>query len=205
MIIPSILVCIILLIGLVTFELIARRTKISKTAIRKIVHVGMCLLLVALTFLFDYRVMILVGLFFTLLLLAARRYFRLYSLRDRSDESWGEIFFPIGVGITAAIATNQQIFIASILILAITDTVAYVVGKRFPNAYKITYNRTVAGSGAGLIATCCIVFATGFTLIDCLVVTAGVTIAEIVSRKGADNLSLPVSAAVLLVACINIL
>lgn len=201
MIINGLLVSAILLVGLVLFELVARRTKISKTAIRKVVHVGMCLLLIGLTFFFDYKVMILVGVFFTILLIAARRYFRLYSLRDRSDESWGEIFFPIGIGLTAAIATTQQIFIAGVLILAITDTIAFVVGRRFPGAYKITYNRTVAGSGAGLIATFIILAALGFPLLTSVIVTIGVTVGEIFSRRGADNLTLPGIAAILLVVC----
>lgn len=181
--------------GLVGFEVLARLKIISQSIMRKIIHVSMSLVVICFTFLFDYKVMVAAGLFYAVILLIARKVFKFYSLRDRHDESWGEIFFPLGIGLAACIATSQMIFIAAMLVLALSDTVAYVFGRRYPKSRQIVPNRTVAGSGAGFVTSLVIVIALQFTFSTALAAALVVLVAEVISQRGLDNVTMPVAAA----------
>ncbi len=187
-----------LLAGLIGFELLSRLTKIPQSVMRKVIHVAMSLVVIGFTFIADYQVMIWTGLFFALLLLVARKVFRFYSLRDRSNESWGEILFPLGIGLSALIASDHTIFIAAILILSFSDTIAYIVGNKFPNSRAIIAGRTIAGSGAGFITSLVILLALQYGILLSLVTAGIVAIAEVFSRRGFDNISMPVAVAVFL-------
>ena len=186
------------MVGVVIFELIARLTKIPSVVVRKVIHVGMALLSIGVSFVFDYHVMIWVGSVFALLFLGARSVYQFRSLRDRKAESWGEIFFPLGIAVSAAIAPTQSIFIAALLTLALSDTVAFIVGKHFTRAWRIIEGRTVAGSGAGFLVTLLVTTGCGFGILEALTTTAAVTVAEIFSKRGADNFTMPVIAAIIL-------
>lgn len=191
-------VTVVLLCGVVMFELIARRTKISAVLIRKCIHVGMSVLTTIITLPFGYKVMVVVGLLFAVVFLVARRVYDFRSVRDRKAESWGEVFFPLGIAVATMFSVTQTIFTASLLVLAFADTAAFVVGKRFPQSKKIIANRTIAGSGAGFVVTFTIVLLCGFSGIISLAVAIGVTLCEVMSRKGFDNFSMPVATALLL-------
>ena len=188
----------VLFAGLVGFEVLARITAIPQHLMRKIIHVGMCLLVVGFTFIFDYKVMFGTGLIFTAILLIARKVFIFHSLRDRHTESWGEFLFPLGIAISAYTAGTQEIFIAAMLILAFSDTAAYVIGKRYPRSTQIIPHRTIAGSGAGFITSMVILLVLPFSLQVVFLTAVAVAIAEIVSHKGFDNLTMPVVAAIVL-------
>jgi len=181
--------------GLIGFELLARTTNIPQSLMRKIIHIGMCLLVIGFSFLFDYKIMVATGFFFVLVLLVARKVFDFHSLRDRHGESWGEIFFPLGIGLGALVASTHGIFIAAMLILALSDTIAFMVGRRYPKSRQIVPHRTIAGSGAGFIMSLVILIALhipfGFAVLAAFVVA----VAEIMSQRGLDNTTMPVVAA----------
>lgn len=185
----------VLVFGLIGFETLARLSPISQSLMRKVIHIGMCLVVIGFTFIFDYRVMFGAGLCFALLLLVMRRIFKFHSLRDRHDESWGEIFFPLGIGLSAFIASTQVVFIAAVLILAFSDTTAFVVGRRYPKSRQIIPNRTIAGSGAGFISSFIILISLQFSLGVAIATALLVTVAEIFSQRGLDNVTMPVVAA----------
>lgn len=187
-----------LLIGLVVFELVARYTKIPKNVMRKLIHVGMCVLVVGFSFFFDYHVMGWVGLFFTLLFVIARKVYKFQSIRDRHGESWGEIFFPLGIAASAFLAADHTAFVVALSILAFSDTAAFIVGKACKKSPVIIPGRTIAGSGAGLIVTVIILVLARYDLATILMTSAAVLIAEIFSKKGFDNFALPTAAVLVL-------
>lgn len=191
------IVVVILLCALTTAELIARRWNIPDHLQRKILHVGMAIGIVTLAGIFGYQVFTYVGLFFTLLLIILRLYYPLKSLRDRSAESYGEIFFPLGVFCSAAIAENFGAFAPSILIMGLADTAAYFVGTRM-KSQRLVYGKTVAGSFAFFVVA--LFVALPFTsLTIAILIAIASTAAELLSTKGSDNLTVPLVISVLLV------
>ena len=198
MILQSLTVTLILIAGLIGFESLARLTQVSQSFIRKLVHVSMGLTVVAITYFVDYKVFIWSAIIFTIILIAARKYYRLFSLRDRQDKSWGEVFFPIGIGMTALLAPTATIFAVSVLIMTLGDTAAYVFGDAFPRSHVILPGRTIAGSGANLFVTLAILLSFGIDPVPAAIATSGVVIAEILSIRGLDNLMMPLVATVIL-------
>lgn len=188
----------IVLAGVAIFEFLARATKIPSVVIRKVIHIGMALVGIGLSVLLGYRIFIPIGLILFLFFIVARNIYKFRCLRDRNDESWGEIYFPLGVAAAAIIATDQRIFIASILILALSDTAAFIAGKSFPKSPKIVKDRTVIGSGTGFAVSMLILTLLGFGVIQSLLTATGVFVAELISKRGMDNFTMPTATAIIL-------
>lgn len=198
MIYTIVLIFILLAFFAFAFEALARKTKISSVLIRKLIHVSMSLVMIAIACLFGYRYLIIIGMGLTIAFILSRKFYRLRCLRDRSDQSWGEITFPLGIAVSAIISVNQNIFIASMLVLAFSDTIAFVIGRHFRKAPKIIGDRTIAGSGAGFVTSLVILISLGFGVYCSLITAFAIFIAELFSKKGFDNLTMPVVAAIIL-------
>ncbi len=180
-------------------EVAARVSGLSAALSRKLVHTGTALAACATAVWFGYRNYIWVGLVFLVLLSAARRWFPLHSLSDRS-ESYGEVWFPVGVTLAALVAPTTEVFVAAILILGVCDTVAYYAGTGIRSP-ELLFGKTLAGSvGFALVATAISAWLVPWPaamLIGCLS-----AVAEHLSPRGSDNLTVPVVASALLAALV---
>jgi dolichol kinase len=189
---------VLLLAGfLLVNEVVARQWRPPAELSRKLAHVGSALLAAVSCLWLDHRWYVIIGLAFTAALLLARRFLPLRSLRSRSERSWGELLFGIGVAIAALIADGTASFVQAVLILGLADTAAYLVGRRRP-VLPLLLGRTVGGSVAFLITTFLIALPAGPG--PAAVVAISCTLAELVSPRGTDNLTVPALAAVLISA-----
>lgn len=131
---------------------------------------------------------------------------RMYSV---GRLSFGEFFYPLSVIAITFIVQSKWEFAAAILILAIADSVAAVLGKKYGsgNSYLVFgQKKSVAGSIAFFVATLCIIAAfallqgeavhasLGLMILSALLITA----AENLGVYGSDNLLIPIVAVVLL-------
>ena len=184
---------------LVLAELVARFTKTPKIIVRKVVHVGLCLLMIWLSYQYGYHIMISVGLFYVLIFLILRVFPKLQSVRDKEDGSWGELLFPVGIIITAFVAIDQKSFTVALLVLAIADTMAFAIGRGLEKWSPIIIaGRTVAGSSASFITTLIILVWAGYELWFSIQVTMAVSVMEVFSRNGLDNVTMPVTTALMI-------
>ncbi len=175
-------------------EIISRTTSIKRSHSRKITHVGASLLVASLSYIIDYKLFIYLGLFFTIGMSFSRYKLPLKSLSDRAEHSYGEIFLPLGITISAMICTNLNYFVCAVLIVGLADTAAYYFGQNIksPKLYK---NKTIAGSVACLIMVFIIsLFVSSVT--KSLLIAVILTFGELVSPRGSDNLSLPMLASI---------
>ena len=187
----------IISIFIIIIEIISRTTSLKKSLSRKITHVGASLLVASLSLIIDYKLFIYLGLFFTVSMTFSRYKMPLRSLSDRAEHSYGEIFLPLGVTISALICTTLNYFICAILIVGFADTAAFYFGRHIksPKLYK---NKTIAGSFACLV----IIFIISLFItsgMKSLLIAAILTIGELLSPRGSDNLSLPVLASIVYV------
>lgn len=185
----------IISVFLVAVEFLTIRFNIPRIHTRKIVHTGSALLIVLVALLFDWRLFILLGPLFFIVLILARRFHPLESLRDRSNESFGEILFPLGVTVAALLCPTQITFVVTVLILGISDTAAFYIGRAIKSP-RLLHKKSVAGSLAFFITAFIIaLLSTNFPLaVSVAIVT---TLVELASPKGTDNLSIPSVAALL--------
>lgn len=204
----------VLIIG----EYLSRKRILKGEFARKFVHI-LTATFVAFwpLFLSHYEIAIL-SLVFVGIVVVVKKFRILRSLKAVRRTTYGEIWYALGIGIVAVLFQSDAIFTIAILVMALADGFAAVVGvglgkKAIKYRYK-NINKSIAGSLTFLIIafTLNLVYWFGFkgqaisltTISPALPVLLSasaaiiLTLAEIISPKGSDNVIVPVLAATLL-------
>ena len=202
---------------LVFNELVYRRLNPTSEITRKFAHFVSVLATAPFPYIFPSHWYILVlallfagGLFFT------RKGKQLKSIHGVERKSIGSYLLPLSIYITFLISNlteNKFIYILPMLILAICDPMAAILGINIKNyngrikIFKRKLNKTWLGSGAFLVSSFVIsIIALYFhrgvfdlkTFWLALAVAVTTMLAELISWRGSDNLSIPLSAVVVL-------
>ena len=182
-------------------EAVKRSTRIPATVTRKFMHVTSAIVSMWLpTYLSPSWMLALAGLF-TVVLTASKLLKVLSSIHDVPRKTWGEVVFPLGIGLSAwllyfspwapdspQLATNAYRF--GLLTMGILDFVAEL-GGQIPSP-KLWFGKSVAGSlsffGVGIIL--CLAHGMPFSW-SLVAVVAGLTASESLLGRGLDNLALP--------------
>lgn len=199
-------------------ELLYRFGKVRAEITRKLVHIGTGLLTVLFPLKLDsiLQAAVLCGSFFVVLLLATR-YRLLPSIHAISRKSSGSLLYPVSVlGVFTFYnlidCNDESLFYIPILILAVCDPLAALVGKLWAKRRSLPAGKTTAGSlafFAGALAV--IVLVLSFPVMSChsggnpfcdsnyrvplaLLMALATTFAERVSGAGWDNLTIPAAA-----------
>lgn len=126
---------------------------------------------------------------------------------DRRDgsESWGDLWFPVGLGaVTVLFGAQSAAWLAAALVLTLADSAAAVIGTRFPGAVFSIAGGTKSFGGS---CACWIIAGGSIALVEwmtgspwswvaCAGLAAIVMGLEAISPRGLDNLSLPLGTAV---------
>lgn len=176
---------------------IMSRLNFSTTWIRKLSHLGSMTVVIIAAIIFGYKLFIVVGIVFALLLLLVKFIRPPKALKTvEALGSYGEVFFFIGVTLTAFIAESIWQFVIPIAILGLADTAAYVVGRSV-HSPKLFYSKTLAGSLAFTVVSFCLLLmiAPWWLALTGAIITA---LAELVGQRGSDNVTVPLAAVLLL-------
>jgi phytol kinase len=196
--------------ALVVFYVLAgvlrARGTLSPEGSRKVVHVGMGATALAFPFLFDSLLPV-IGLAVAVGIgLAAQRAIPVlrrrvgYIVLDIDRASYGEIAFLVGVTLLFCLSLgNPILYEAPVAVLTVADPLATVVGRRFGAHRFVVFGGTksLEGSAAFFAAAClCIItvlpLAYHPTRIGTVVAIAlALTVVEIASPRGLDNLTIP--------------
>lgn len=202
---------------LVFNELIYRRLNLKGEVTRKFAHFAATLATITFPYLFSshWYILILAGIFFAILFFS-RNSAQLKSIHDIDRKSVGSYLLPVSIYITFLIAQllgNKFLFILPMLILAICDPMAGILGINLKNYnHRITIfghktKKTILGSGSFLASSFIVsVIALYFhrTVFDLKTFWLAMGIAvistavELISWRGTDNLSIPVSVLLML-------
>ena len=171
--------------------------KFAPSVIRKISHLGAMALIIVIAVLFGYKLFIVVGIVFAVLLLAIKFIHPPKALKNKeARNSYGEIFFFVGVTLTALIANSTSHFVIPIAILGLADTAAYIFGRSIKSP-KLLFSKSLAGSLAFMIvAFLLLLIVTPWWV--ALIGGAVTAIAELVGLRGSDNVTIPVVAVLIL-------
>lgn len=204
--------CFLALFGVA--ELLYHFGKVRAEWTRKIVHIGTGLLTLLFPVVLDshWQVLFLCG-SFLVILMASLKFGFLPSINAIDRFSYGSILFPIIVYLLFLVfqmaGKGLIVFYLPILILAICDPMAALVGKRFPfGKYRVLgCGKSLAGSLAFLVSALLVTAVTIFAFGDMpsqmlliLLVPAIATVAEAMGVKGMDNFTIPAS--VVLTLCL---
>ncbi len=189
-------------------EWLYHKSKIQAELSRKYVHftTGIISLLFPYFLSSHWMVLSLCGSFF-LLLLASLKWNLLPSINGVDRVTRGSLLYPLVVYVCFLFYQQYDQFLffyIPILILAISDPIAALVGKKWPQFPYSTFGHTKTGSGSlgfflsafliGLLGLWC----SGQTILVTMVLISSTlafvsTIAEALSHKGYDNLTIPFS------------
>jgi len=204
-------------IFLIINELIYRRLNMEGEFTRKFAHLAATLATLPFPYIFPSHWYVLVlALVFGAFLFVTWRSRRLGSIHSIERKSWGSYLLPLSIYLTFMISDltgNKFIYILPMLILAVCDPLAAILGmsiKKMNGQIKIFGKpilKTWVGSGAFFILSFVISLIALYLHLEVLdlktfwlalaVAIAG-TLAELVSWRGADNLTVPLSVVLVL-------
>jgi phytol kinase len=211
--IPSLLLacCFLALFGFA--EWLYHRKNVPSEWTRKIVHFGTGILTLLFPVFLEshWQVLALCG-SFLLLLIASLRFRFLPSINDIDRTSHGSILYPVVVYACFLLYVASQqgliVFYLPILILAICDPVAALVGKRYPRGvYRVLGSKKTLSGSLAFFAVCILVTTLAFYSFDItstaypshpghmILIPMVAAAAEAVGVKGTDNLTIPASVA----------
>ena len=191
--------------------------KLSSETSRKFLHVsgGILALCSPLFFSSHKWVLILCALAFLLLLFTYLKSW-LPSIHQTERKSIGSVIYPIPIYLCFVVAMhkdNNLLFYLPISLLTISDTIAEWGGKKWGTKSRSLMNsgKTIAGSISFAVSTLLILIGWGIIfrfrvqqiILIGIPITLITTVAEMVSTKGWDNITVPMVTLVLLLVLIN--
>ncbi len=169
---------------------------------RKVIHISAALIICCFPYFLSLYYIILLAVLFSLIFLAAKIFNFLPIVSNVKRVSLGEVFYPLGVLISAIMFLPQndvRSFQFGILVLGLSDALANILGGLFGRfKYKIVRStKTIEGSSAFFLSTFIL-----FIIIKgkinsipfdfYLLASLFLTLIEAVFFLGLDNLFLPV-------------
>lgn len=179
----------------------ARAKHLHPELTRKFVHVTVGSFIAFWPFYLSWGIIAGLSLLFMAAIALSMRYDILRSIHSVQRTSKGELLFALAIGVTALLATNKWVFMASILNLSIGDGMAALIGilKGEGNEYRVFgHTKSRAGTIAFLITSFVIsiiymIFSgSGFSFVTLLIVPIAAAITENIAINGTDNLAIPV-------------
>lgn len=203
---------------LVFNELNYRRLKIEGEITRKFAHFAATLAVVPFPYIFPshWYVLVLAAIFFGVLFFSQFSK-QLNSIHGIERKSVGSYLLPVSIYLTFLISDlsdNKFIFILPMLILAVSDPMAAILGINIVNyngkikVFGHKLQKTYLGTGAFFVSSfviSVIAFYFHFQLFDLktfwltLLIAVTGTLAELISWRGSDNLTIPLSVVLVLV------
>lgn len=199
-------------------ELNYRRLRVSGEITRKFAHFTATLATIPFPYIFTSHWYVLILAFIFLVTLFATQYGRqLKSIHGIERKSAGSYLLPAAIYVTFLISNLQEnkfLYILPMLILAVCDPMAAILGMNTKKnngkikLFGVKTEKTVIGSTAFLITSFIIsIIALYFhrlafdlkTFWLALAVAIVGTLAEMVSWRGSDNLSIPLSVVLILI------
>ncbi len=214
----SLLVAFAYIIVLIAIAEILRRVfHVPVDITRKVVHVGVGMVAIALTIVFrEWYIAIIGPLVFIIINYLSYRTGLFRGIETGEKEQLGTIYFPLAfVILTPPLWSQPAILAAAMMPLTWGDAAAAILGKRF-GVHKFTlFNQTSSIEGSlamfvfGFLGTyfALLLFgqSTGTSFLLSLVTAFAATIAEALSPKGIDNLTVPLMSAVVLVGLTSLI
>jgi phytol kinase len=205
------IIIVALLYGLLftAIEIVARRFKVNKEDSRKFVHVVAGIAASALPAFMTFKQITILSLLFIPVMLVSKWKNVFSSIHGVGRQTYGEVYFAAAIFITSLAFPRKELYIYGLLIMAISDGFASVVGQHYGlQKYKVFQaSKSYIGSAtffvtALIIGTFVLTAFTTAGLLAAIVasITAGIilTAVEAVSPYGLDNLILPPLAALLM-------
>jgi phytol kinase len=194
--------------ALVLVETLSRWAKMRPETSRKLAHVSAGVIAAGLPLFMSVESIAVLAAAFIPIMLLSRHFWLLPSIHSAERATLGEAYFPLGVLLAALLFTRPLFFAFGVLVMAVSDAVAGVVGARYGrHRYPVLGgHKTYEGSAGFFIVTVPIAAAAlvvggagiGEIVVVALGLAAVLTLVESAIGWGLDNTVLPVTGAFLM-------
>ncbi|MDD5050154.1 MAG: hypothetical protein PHV93_00220 [Candidatus Pacebacteria bacterium] len=194
------------LLILLVSEACKKHFHFSADITRKIAHMFSGVFAFFLPYLLTRGELIVLSVLFIGIIFGTKTFGLFGSIHGVSRKTWGEIYFPLSLGLLAYFFLPDRVLSAQfgVLVLGFSDALASIVGIEF-GSHKLRifgHQKSIEGSAAFFVTTIVITIAF-LTPTSFLIIIAGLFVAflltsvELFSINGLDNLLLPVLGAYL--------
>lgn len=199
-------------------ELTYRRLGIKGEITRKFAHFTATLATIPFPYIFSSHWYVLVlAIIFFIVLFISRNGTQLKSIHDIDRKSFGSYLLPLSIYLAflfASLLDNKLLFILPILVLAVCDPMAGILGLNLKKNNKnirifgFDTKKTILGSGSFFVSCFIISIIALFynrMLFDiktfwlALIIATVSTLVELFSWRGTDNLTIPLSVLLMLI------
>ena len=211
------IVIFLLILDLIFLKLMEKKTNINSELKRKLFHVSMGIVMLIFPYIFRFSISVFVLAIFSLIILVILKNTKLKDsfgtiLYSVNRESLGEIFFVISVLLIFYLSKGDKILYSiPILVLTFADSSAALIGKNYGKRDLAEANedtKSLEGSFIFFIVAfmCSLVPLLLFTNVgreETLIISAiigfNVSLIEMISHSGNDNILIPITSFALLV------
>ncbi len=184
-------------------EVLWHTKKIRGETARKFVHITVGTFVAFWPYFMDWHEIQLMSLAFIIVIAISWKANVFRAVHNVKRRTWGELLFPIGIGMSALIMPPPLIFTAAILHLSLADGFAALVGLKYGKVHRYSirnYSKSIAGTVTfWLISTAIIVTTVALSpnglswpLVPLLVwLPLAATLVENVAVAGTDNIFVP--------------
>jgi phytol kinase len=195
---------------LAVVEILSRHPRVTAELARKLAHLSCGVLAAFMPLFMTFRSVIVVAVLFIPFMVVSRKLGIFASVHRAERTTLGEVYFPLGVGLAAALFPATVPYTFGVLVMAVSDALAALAGGRWGRrGYSILgAHKTFTGSTVFFVSTA--VLATGILAVSgrlhagsmaaALAAALILTALEGVLAGGVDNAVLPAAAAGLIVA-----
>jgi phytol kinase len=197
------LVILIIFVIVVIAELLWRTNILRSEYSRKLIHILVGSFAASWGFfLRDNQILLLAIAMFMVVLIS--RVFKIFSsIHMVNRKTWGELFFPLGIALSALLTDSPWIFLAAVLHVSLADGLAALIGRKYVKKYGYTVfgqQKTIVGSLTFLNISLAIILAVMVLAPDLSIHIAVVfalplvaTIAEVLGVFGSDDVLIPLA------------
>lgn len=183
-------------------EILKRAFSLSTTITRRIIHMGTAIVAGIAPFFVTREEIIIVSIIFAVVILLGRPFLLFSAIHSVGRTTFGEIYLPLGVIVTAFIFLPDELraFQFGIFVMGVSDALAGIIGEKFGKHYVhfLDNKKSLEGSLTFFISSLVLTFLF-FPIVGYqLVLTPFVlTLTEFGLIYGLDNLILPIVGAFL--------
>jgi phytol kinase len=197
---------------LVVSEILWRLTIVRGEVARKFVHIGVGTFVAFWPYFMSWRQIELMCIAFLTVVFVSRYLHVFHAINGVSRRTRGEIFFPVGIGMSALFTPAPIVFTAAMLHLSLADGLAALVGKYYGSLhqYKVrNYTKSLAGTATFYLVSTIIVMLTvvisgtpiAWPIVPLLVwLPMAATLIENIAVGGIDNVFVPLLVIIVLQA-----
>lgn len=176
-------------------ELVTRRANLNKELSRKIAHILSGTSVTFLPLFMSFQQIMILSLLFLPVMVISKRKNLFSSIHGVSRKTYGEVYFPTAIFLTALLFHDKRLFMYGVLVMSLSDGFASILGQKYgKKKYKLWQSeKSYVGSSAFFITTLIIGLVVMVQIPVWVIVGSALvlTFAEACLSGGTDNLVLP--------------